>query len=142
MRFPHNAKIFRGQLDAAPFAGVFFLLLMLLLLQSGFVFTPGIPIQLPLASELPGTDRPSVSVAIDSGGILYYQNQIVTRELLRAKLVAEMERAGEPLTMVIQADKQVRLGDFVGLNLLAREIGMQDVHLATRPIVDVPAFRF
>ena len=26
MKFPRNARIFRGQLDAAPFAAVFFLL--------------------------------------------------------------------------------------------------------------------
>ncbi len=43
MRFPHNTKIFRGQLDAAPFVGVFFLLVIFLLFNSGLVFTPGIP---------------------------------------------------------------------------------------------------
>jgi len=32
MKFPRNARIFRGQLDAAPFAAVFFLLVLLLML--------------------------------------------------------------------------------------------------------------
>ena len=42
MRFPRNAKIFRGQLDAAPLAGVFFLLLIFFLLSSRLAFTPGV----------------------------------------------------------------------------------------------------
>jgi biopolymer transport protein ExbD len=106
------------------------------------VFTPGLPIQLPQSESLPGTDRPTVSVAIDAGGILYFQNQIVTRPLLQEKLRAEMTRASEPLTLLIQADRQVRLEDFVQLNLLAREIGMHDVHMAVRPAVEPPAFEF
>jgi len=34
MKFPRNARIFRGQLDAAPFAIVFFLLVLFLMLAS------------------------------------------------------------------------------------------------------------
>src|SRR5687767_14895355 len=45
MRFPRNAKIFRGQLDMAPLAGVLFLLLIFILLSS-LVYIPGIPYQL------------------------------------------------------------------------------------------------
>ena len=57
MRFPHNTKIFRGQLDAAPFLGVFFLLLIFLLLNSSLVFTPGVEIQLPETANVPGPDK-------------------------------------------------------------------------------------
>ncbi len=47
MRLPRNAKIFRGQLDAAPFAGVTFLLLLYLVFQSKLVFMPGVRIEMP-----------------------------------------------------------------------------------------------
>ena len=40
MKFPRNARIFRGQLDAAPFAAVFFLLVIFMMLGS-LVYTPG-----------------------------------------------------------------------------------------------------
>jgi hypothetical protein len=46
MRFPRNAKMFRGQMDAAPFAGVFFLLTLFVLLAS-FTYTPGVRLRLP-----------------------------------------------------------------------------------------------
>ena len=46
MKFPRNAQIFRGQLDAAPFASVFFLLIIFVFL-SGLLYSPGIRVQLP-----------------------------------------------------------------------------------------------
>ena len=133
MRITHNAKIFRGQLDVAPFAAVFFLLAMFLLLQSSLVFTPGIPIQLPVSSDLPGLDEPTVAVAVDAGGVIYYQNRIVTEFLLKEQLSEAVRTARAPLTMVIQADKQVRWEVLVRLGLLAREVGIPQALLATRP---------
>ncbi|MFO1499545.1 MAG: hypothetical protein U1G07_14330 [Verrucomicrobiota bacterium] len=46
MRLPRNLKIFRGQLDVAPFAGVTFLL-PLYRPAIQLVFTPGIVLDLP-----------------------------------------------------------------------------------------------
>jgi biopolymer transport protein ExbD len=45
MRFARHAKIFRGPLDAAPVAGVLLLLMMFILLSS-LVYTPGVLIEL------------------------------------------------------------------------------------------------
>jgi biopolymer transport protein ExbD len=45
MRFARHAKIFRGPLDAAPVAGVLLLLMMFMLLSS-LVYTPGVLIAL------------------------------------------------------------------------------------------------
>ena len=59
MRLPRNVRIFRGQLDAAPFLGVFFILLMFILLHTSLVSHPGVEIQLPFSGELPGPDGPT-----------------------------------------------------------------------------------
>jgi biopolymer transport protein ExbD len=45
MRFARHAKIFRGPLDAAPVAGVLLLLMMFMLLSS-LVYTPGVLVSL------------------------------------------------------------------------------------------------
>jgi biopolymer transport protein ExbD len=45
MRFPRQAKIFRGQLDAAPVAGVLFLILIFIQISS-LLYTPGVLVQL------------------------------------------------------------------------------------------------
>lgn len=136
MRFSHNAKIFRGQLDAAPFASVFFILLIFLLLQSALVFTPGVSIQLPTSAALSGTTNLTVSIAVDAGGIVYYQSQIIALEKLKEKLRLEAARAREPLSLVIQADKQVRYESLIDLAILAREAGLKDVYMAVRPVIE------
>jgi biopolymer transport protein ExbD len=45
MRFARHAKIFRGPLDAAPVAGVLLLLMMFILLST-LVYTPGVLVEL------------------------------------------------------------------------------------------------
>jgi len=85
MKFTRNARIFRGQLDAAPFAIVFFLLVMFLMLGS-LVYTPGVHIQLPLADGLAGTDKQPVEVAVDSNGRFYFENYPIDENQLRSKL--------------------------------------------------------
>jgi biopolymer transport protein ExbD len=135
MRLPRNLKIFRGQLDAAPFAGVSFLILLFLVLQSKLVFTPGIPIDLPeTGAELPGTPNPTVIVAVDRSGQIYFDSQaVITIGDLRAKLLALVLKSKEPVTLEVQADKAATLEMTAPVLALATEIGIRQALLVTRP---------
>lgn len=135
MRFPHNAKIFRGQLDAAPFLGVFFLLIIFLLLNSTFVFTPGIPITLPEGVNLPGTDKATAAVAIDEGGHFYFENQQCDEARLRQRLQEAVNRSQQPISLILQMDKATRTEVLTTLGQLARSIGIREVLVAVRPPV-------
>ena len=55
MKFARNARLLRSQLDVAPFAAVFFLLVIFMMLGS-LVYTPGarLELQLPQGKNLPG----------------------------------------------------------------------------------------
>ena len=132
MRFHHHAKIFRGQIDLAPFASVFFLLLIFILLHSALVFTPGVPINLPTSPNLPGPTRPTVALAVDGDGLMYLENQIITEDQLRERLTASAQRAKAPLTLILHADREVRYERLVQVALLAREAGIPEALLATR----------
>ena len=134
MRFPRHAKLLRSQLDVAPFASVFFLLVIFMLLGS-LIYTPGarLELQLPRANGLPGTDKPTVSVAIDADGRLYYENQWVEENALRRRLQEAVRKSAEPLTLVVQADKAVSYERLMRLTLLAREAGILEAWLATLP---------
>jgi biopolymer transport protein ExbD len=134
MRYARNARIFRGQIDFAPIASVLFLLVIFLLLNSGLVFTPGVRIDLPasLSEPPPGVAGPSVVVAVDRDGLCYFDHQIISADALRTRLHAlHLERTN--LTMVLQADKAVSYDIIVQLSQMAREIGIREVLLATRP---------
>jgi biopolymer transport protein ExbD len=132
MKFPRNARIFRGQLDAAPFAAVFFLLVLFLMLGS-LMYTPGVRLELPLADELPGTDKLTVSVAIDAGGRYYYENQLVQEKDLGTLLRRAVFASSEPLTLVVYADRAVTTEMLVRTSMLARSVGITNGLLATLP---------
>jgi biopolymer transport protein ExbD len=135
MKFPRNAKIIRSHFDVAPFAAVFFLLLIFLMV-AGLIPTAGLPMQSlqpPEAAGLPGTDQPSVAMAVDAQERLYYENQLVTTQVLKTCLMAATNRFRVPLTIVIHADKAVSWEKLAQLSLLARDCGITNAVLATLP---------
>ncbi len=132
MKFPRNARIFRGQLEAAPFASVFFLLAIFLMLGS-LVYTPGVRLQLPAAGDLPGLDKPSLAVAVDANGRLYFENEPIEEPQFRLRLKQIVKASAEPLTLVVQADKDVRHETLIHLTMVAREAGIGEAWLATLP---------
>ncbi len=134
MRFPRNAKISRGQLDAAPFASVFFLMVMFTMMTT-LVYTPGIPVQLelPRGADVPGTDKPTAAVTVDANGRLYYRNHVIETGDLRARLKEAASISPEPMSLIIQADKRVPHDTLVRLALLARDAGFAETRLAVLP---------
>ena len=119
-------------MDAAPFAAVFFLLVIFIMLGS-LIYTPGahLELRLPLANGLPGTDKPTVSVAIDAAGRLYYQNQWIEEKALRSRLKELAGKSSGPLTLLVYADKAVSYDRLMHLTLLARDEGIPEAWLAT-----------
>jgi biopolymer transport protein ExbD len=132
MKFPRNARIFRGQLDAAPFAIVFSCLLLFLLLSS-LLYTPGVSISLPVASGLAGTDKPTVAVAMDRNGRLYFDYKNIDEAELRGRLKQAVAKSPEPLTLLLQADKAVTLDQLDRLSAVAADAGIFEILQATLP---------
>lgn len=135
MRFPRNKQIFRGQLDVAAFASVLFILLIFMLLHSQLVFTPGVPIRLPEAKDLPGVIGQTRVVSIDASGQYYFDNQVTHERVLRQRLAEEVTSSREPLTVVIHADEAAPSARILQLFVLAHEAGVKDSVWATRPPV-------
>lgn len=132
MKFPRNAKLLRSPFEAAPFAAVFFLLLIFLLLGA-LLPTPGLPLQLPMAADLPGTDQPTECLAVDEYGRYFFANTNVTGGQLAVSLSQAAARSHEPLTLVINADQRVTYGQLVQISLLANQAGITNLLLATQP---------
>ena len=132
MKFPRNAKIMRSPFEVAPFAAVFFLMVIFLLLGA-LLPTPGIPLQLIAPAGVPGVGQPTVAVAIDANGRFYFANQIVSEAQLNSNLSNAVKNARAPLTLVVHADKSVTYDQLVRLTLRARDIGITNALLATLP---------
>jgi biopolymer transport protein ExbD len=131
--------MFKGQLDAAPFACVLFCLLIFLLLAL-VVPIPGIPIRLPAA--LPGqtgVEGPTITVAFDVGGpqnprgTIYFEEQIIGEQELQRRLAQEVRKYPKPPTLVLQVDKNTTVEQLNHLEQLAVQAGIRDVHQETLP---------
>jgi biopolymer transport protein ExbD len=132
MKFPRRTRLLRNPFDATAYAAVFFLMVIFVSLGSR-LYTPGVKITLPSASDQPGTDQPTVIVAMDQAGRYFFQNQIIEADALRNQLLTAARQAPEPLTLVIMMDETVRFENVLRLQLLAREAGIGDAMIATQP---------
>jgi biopolymer transport protein ExbD len=134
MRFRRNVHILHSQLDAAPLATVFFLLVIFVLLGS-LVYTPGVrmQIELPRADGFSGVAGPTLEVAVDAGGQYYFENQLIPEKDLGQRLKAAATDAPAALTLVVFADKAVRHEILERLATLASDAGIYDLLLAVLP---------
>jgi len=133
MRFPRQVRAFRGTFDFAPFAGVFFIMVIFVVLQSSVVYQPGVEIDIPVIKDQAGVEGPVLVAALDSSGQIYFDNQITSEKALLSSLRSELKRLGRPATFVIQADRSVEYAKIVRLSTLAQEAGIKRALLATRP---------
>ena len=88
-----SIRPFHGRLDFAPFVGVLFLMLPLLLFHTSMVFKPGIEVNvdLPVSSQRSGVGDPSLAVAVDANGILYFRGDTLRDQVFSRKVSEEEE---------------------------------------------------
>jgi biopolymer transport protein ExbD len=139
MKFPRNARIFRGQLDFAPFAAVLFLLVVFVLLGK-MLYTPGIPVRLPATGDLilPGAAGPTLSVAVTTNAF-YFEDERVPEDELSNRLFAAKQKIAEPVTLIVQSDEDVTEKTRAQLWAIAQQIGFTNLIEATRPRVFDPS---
>jgi biopolymer transport protein ExbD len=95
---------------------------------------PGMRIALPVSTNQPGVNGPSVIVAVNANGQFFYQNQLVQKESdLAAKLAQAAAASRQPLTLELKMDRAVVMDTFVKLSDMARNAGFEKVVIATRP---------
>lgn len=125
----------RGQLDAAPFIMVFFLVLIFVL-RGSLTYTPGVHLRLPSADGFSGTTNQTVSVAVDAQNRLYFQHELLQESELSKRLgglAAQARETREPLTLLVHADQDVTYEMLVKVTQIARDAGIDDALLATLP---------
>lgn len=134
MRIPRTTRLFRGQLDLAPFLCVLFPLAFVALFSSYLVLPRGAQVQLPALDSgsaiAPG--EPRLVVAIDSQRRIFFENQIITLEGLEPAL-AQRTASGGPDLLLIQADVSVPYGQLADLAAVARRAGMKRAVFGTMP---------
>jgi len=135
MKFRRNCKPFRGRMEIAPWACLFFVLMLFFLLKTSLFFVPGVRIELPVARGLAGVTNATATVMIDRDGRLFYNHQVVDASLLKQRLEEAVKGARRGLTLVVQADRRLDLQRLVELEQVAAASGVRDILLAGRPLL-------
>src|SRR3954469_6376834 len=99
MKFPRNTRIFRGQLDMAPVACLFFATALMLFLHSQIVFVPGVRLDLNPSKD---TNRPSLF--IDAEDLFHYADSTMSGSAFVKRLRADAEKGKAPNTLILQVD--------------------------------------
>ncbi len=137
MKFQRHVKIFRGQLDVAPFAAIFFLMLCFFMMGS-LLYTPGVTMQVapPVADGFSGIDNPTITMAIAATGQFIFDNKVIEEHELKAALqkkIANAPKSSRELTLVLIPDKSVSYEVLTKVRSLARDAGISVVLEAVRP---------
>jgi biopolymer transport protein ExbD len=94
---------------------------------------PGGRLDLPEDAGFAGVANPVVVVGVNLNGQVFFQHQKIHESILEQRLTEAVENAGAPLTMVLQADKNLPLWKATELSKIARKAGIAQVVIGTRP---------
>jgi len=136
LRYPRTAKIFHGHIDAAPIAGVFFLLVLFLLLHSSLVFTPGIKIDLNQHDELLSKASGARFLRIDGKGSFLYNEKTLKESAFYQALHDDLAKPLPPTTLIVEADPLAKSEILARLKTSATELGITIKPPSTR--LDLP----
>src|SRR5688572_25359505 len=103
MRYPRNVKIFRGGVDAAPFAGLFFATVLFMVLFYSHVFFPGVPVALADEDEAAATlSERSVEVLRDRK--VLFLGEVYEMAAFEAQVAGLTQRGELPQRAVLKSD--------------------------------------
>jgi biopolymer transport protein ExbD len=94
---------------------------------------PSTGIELPEGNNLAGTINPTVMVAVNLGGQIFFENKIIETNELRTKLEGIAARTKDPVTLVVLADKAGENEVLMRLATLARDAGIKEMLIAGKP---------
>ena len=135
IHFPRTAKPFRGQLDLAALLCVFVPLGFAFAFHQFLVLPRGARLELPMGDAGPTVHAGErfLIFAIDANEQLYFENQIIGREALMRALQQRVGAVSGPQTLLIQADRTVRLQQLADIAGLARLAGIRSVIFGALP---------
>ena len=121
-----------AEINMTPFIDVMRVLLIIVMVAAPLIAT-GVPLDLPQTGAKPiNVDQKPVTVAIDSKGQIFLQDEPTLEPDLAAKLQA-MARQGFDERIYVRGDKQVDYGRVASVMSTITAAGFKRVALVTEP---------
>ena len=130
MKFPRNSRILRSQLDFAPFAAFFFLLVIFVMLGA-FITTPGVPLQLPKteAGAMQDQQEPLTVSVRANGEIFLNETQVPFASL--APAMRDMAGQGFSKPVYVRADGRAPYAIVAQVMAALSSSGFSSINLIT-----------
>jgi biopolymer transport protein ExbD len=122
MRYQRNVKIFRGGVDAAPFAGLFFATVLFMVLFYSHVFFPGVPVALAAEEERAELGQRTVRVLGD--GTVRFLGEVYDVVGLKEEIAGRVQRGELPKRMVLETEPGAEEKTVAGVENLLKEAGV------------------
>ena len=128
----HRQKESMSDINVTPMVDVMLVLLVIFILGAP-AFTGAVKLDLPQA-EAPAAAQPAaiVTVAIDAGGALYWNNEAVTKTVLEQRLKEAAKMAPQP-ELQLRADKDTRYETVAQVMAAAQAHGLEKMGFVTDP---------
>ena len=115
-------------INVVPFIDVMLVLLTIVLTIATFVAQGLIPVNLPKGSVKQESSLKTIEITIKEDGKIYYQNEEVTKEVLRVKVQA----IGKNDAVSVKSDKNSKFQSFVDVIDALKEKEIEKVSIITR----------
>jgi len=114
-------------INVIPFIDIMLVLLTIVLTTSTFIARGGIPVQLPSAERSDSDLLRTAVIEIDRNGMVYFQS----RQQSLADLQAQLQELDRETPLLLRADRNLLLQEFVDVLDLVKRLGFSRVSLQT-----------
>lgn len=114
-------------INVVPFIDVMLVLLTIVLTIATFVAQGLITVNLPKGSVKQESSLKTIEITIKEDGKIYYQNEEVTKEILRAKV----QTIGKNDAVSVKSDKNSKFQSFVDVIDALKQRGIEKVSIIT-----------
>lgn len=126
-----NLKL-KSDLELTPFVNIIFLLLLFFVVSSSFIQKPGIKVNLPVSPSVWGEEKERIYASLTYDNMLFLNEKRINWTNFPETLSEIALGMRNPL-LIINADEKSTHGQVIKIMDTAKEIGIQNIVIATQP---------
>ncbi len=117
------------KMNVVPFIDIVLVLLVIILATSTFVKNKSIQVDLPSASSKKSEEKKSIQIAVDKKGTYSYNEEILTLELIKEKL---MKLDPKKDLISLRMDKSSEFQYFIDIIDILKTKGFENISIITK----------
>ena len=117
------------KMNVVPFIDIVLVLLVIILATSTFVKNKSIQVDLPSASSKKSEEKKSIQIAVDKKGIYSYDEEILTLDLIKEKLI-KLDPKKDLISL--RMDKSSEFQYFIDIIDILKTKGFENISIITK----------